>query len=93
MCGIAQPGGQAGTIISILKMRKVASGEFKSESSREVSCSVSYLLSLCQEDVVLLLVSSLLCKFSSGDIIPSSHKSSTQTCFFSPVFDPDCSRG
>lgn len=62
MCGIAQPGGQAGTIISILKMREVASGEFKSESSREVSCSVSYLLSLCQEDVVLLLVSSLLCK-------------------------------
>ncbi|KAI4539917.1 hypothetical protein MG293_010312 [Ovis ammon polii] len=45
------------------------------------------------EDVVLLLVSCLPCKFSSGDLISSSHKSSTQTCFFSPVFDPDFSRG
>ena len=82
---IALPRGKAGIIISIWKMRNVASGEFKNWSSREVAALLAPVLCPTYPQVVYMSgggghLAGLLfpfCKFYFGDLIPSGLKSST----------------
>lgn len=81
----ALPGGKAGIIISIWKTRNVASGEFKSWSSREVAALLAPVLCPAYPQVVRMSgegghLAGLLfpfCKFYFGDLIPSGLKGST----------------